>query len=450
MAVRSRTIRRWSGWAMLGVLLASIAIWRWGDDSLPEVIRISTGYGGGLYHQTGHVLADELMARTGHPVRVIESQGSRENYQRLLDGETDLAILQTGSVPTDEIVALAPLYPDAVLIVVRRGAGIDSVDDLEGHTITIGPVGSGMRKSAEALLDHYQIELDPEHVRADYFARLGEDPSLDAAIITTGLMNADLRRLLAGREFELLPVLDADALVFRFPHFYPYTIPRGLYSERPALPDRPIQTIATTNFLATTPDASAMFVEETLAALHDKPLGSKIPGLATKSEASAWSLVPLHPDASAHYDPYQGIGLLANLMETVAAAKELLFALGAGIYLLWSWWRELRRREEKHRTRVQKERLDGFLRETVEIEHAQMVATDPVALRGYLDEITRIKLRALEELTVEHLRADNLFSIFLLQCSAVSRKIEAKLEVAASGHRFQPAAIAPIKRSASG
>jgi len=450
MPVRTRTIRRWSGWAMLGVLLASVAIWQFGNDALPQVIRISTGYDGGLYYQTGLVLADELMQRTGRPVRVIESRGSGDNYRHLTHGETELAILQLGTVPSDGIVALAPLYPDATLIVARRGSGIASVDDLDGHAVSVGPLGSGMRASAETLLEHYQIELGPENTRADYFARLADDPSLDAAIITTGLMNPDLRRLLERREFELLPILDSEAMVFRFPQLTAYTIPRGLYSERPPMPDRPIQTIATPNFLATTSDASPALVAAVLGALHDRPLQSKIPGLIGKDEAARWSLVPYHTAASAHYDPYEGIGLLANLMETIAAAKELLFALGAGIYLLWSWWRELRRREEKHLTRLQKERLDGFLRETIEVEHAQMAASDPVALRGYLDEITRIKLRAIEKLTVEHLRADNMFSIFLLQCSAVSRKIEAKLEVAASGNRFQPAAIEAIQRRSSG
>jgi len=40
--LRTSTIRRLGGWAMLGVLLVSIAIWRFSDDALPDVIRIST------------------------------------------------------------------------------------------------------------------------------------------------------------------------------------------------------------------------------------------------------------------------------------------------------------------------------------------------------------------------------------------------------------------------
>jgi hypothetical protein len=71
------------------------------------------------------------------------------------------------------------------------------------------------------------------------------------------------------------------------------------------------------------------------------------------------------------------------------------------------------------------------------VERAQMSIEDAAGLRTYLDEVTRIKLRALAELTHEDLRGDRLFSIFLMQCSALSRKIEAKLDAAAEGHPFE-------------
>jgi hypothetical protein len=56
-----------------------------------------------------------------------------------------------------------------------------------------------------------------------------------------------------------------------------------------------------------------------------------------------------------------------------------------------------------------------------------MDAEDPQELENYLDEITRIKLRALEELTHEDLRSDRTFSIFLMQCANLIRKIQSKI-----------------------
>jgi hypothetical protein len=48
-------------------------------------------------------------------------------------------------------------------------------------------------------------------------------------------------------------------------------------------------------------------------------------------------------------------------------------------------------------------------------------------LRGMLDKVTRIKLKALDELTHEALRGDRIFLIFLTQCANLINKIQAKI-----------------------
>jgi hypothetical protein len=44
-----------------------------------------------------------------------------------------------------------------------------------------------------------------------------------------------------------------------------------------------------------------------------------------------------------------------------------------------------------------------------------------------LDKVTRIKLKALEELTHEALRGDRIFLIFITQCANLINKIQAKI-----------------------
>jgi len=58
-----------------------------------------------------------------------------------------------------------------------------------------------------------------------------------------------------------------------------------------------------------------------------------------------------------------------------------------------------------------------------------METTDAHRLEGYLDEITRIKLKALDELTHEDLRGDRMFLIFLMQCGNVINKIQSKITI---------------------
>src|SRR4029078_9641940 len=102
------------------------------------------------------------------------------------------------------------------------------------------------------------------------------------------------------------------------------------------------------------------------------------------------------------------------------------FALAAGLYLVWDRWRRVQEREERRLIEAMKERLDRFLEETLGLEKAQMETDDPRKLREYLDGVTRIKLRAIEELTHEALRGDRMVSIFLLQCRDLAAKMQTK------------------------
>lgn len=83
--------------------------------------------------------------------------------------------------------------------------------------------------------------------------------------------------------------------------------------------------------------------------------------------------------------------------------------------------------ERKRELRAHKDHLNEFLIRIGQIEKAQMDTDDNEKLREYLDEVTRVKLQALEELTDERLRGDNMFTILLMQYANVARKIESKL-----------------------
>ena len=56
-----------------------------------------------------------------------------------------------------------------------------------------------------------------------------------------------------------------------------------------------------------------------------------------------------------------------------------------------------------------------------------MTTTDIEKLQKYLDDVTRIKLKALHEFTEEELRGDRSFSIFLTQCANLISKIQLKI-----------------------
>ena len=430
----TKTMRRWLGFVMLGVVVVSIMAWFATRESMPPEIKLATAQSGGLYAEFANKLKPYLEERTGSTVTLQNTQGSVRNLDLLRSGEVQLAIVQAGDTDLEGVVALAPLYPDVVHVVVRKDSGIQIIRDLVGRGVSIGPPGSGMREAAGDLLSHYGIAEEPLNPNDAYFLALLEDrdPPLEAAIVTTGLLNPDLAKLLNDSRFELLP-LDAEALSVRFPYIEPFTIPRGMYAANPPQPPQPVRTVATMSFLAARGDASALLVEEVLACLYEQFPPSSFPAVVPPVEAATWSTVPLHPAARGFHDPYKGLGLLADFMDSLSGIKELLFALGAGLYLLWLRWKRIKEQEVRVQVARQMRRLNELIDETARIERAQMFSQDPVELKRYLDEVTFIKLRGLREMSHEDLRGDRMFSIFLMQCANLIRKIQGKLILLAEG-----------------
>jgi len=287
-----------------------------------------------------------------------------------------------------------------------------------------------MRQTALKILEHYGVEPESLQNTEHYFTDLlVDDPPLEGAIVTAGLANPDLQRVLRSHRFRLLPITDSKAIEMKEPFLRHAEIPRGLFCEGPPVPKEPIATLATPAVLVARKEAPKSLVQAALAAVYEADMALTFPSLIVPDEATAWVPFRLHPVARTYLYPADRLGFLASVMESLAATKELLFALGAGAYLAWLRWRRLRERERQAKIQAQKDHLDMLLEQTLKIERDQMRTSDPDRLREYLDQVTRIKLRALQEFTEEELRGDTAFSIFLMQCSSLISRLQLNILV---------------------
>jgi transposase-like protein len=168
-------------------------------------------------------------------------------------------------------------------------------------------------------------------------------------------------------------------------------------------------------------------VQHALAVIHEENLKMNVPTLIPREEATSWISTQLHPAASEYFNPSNQIGWVRDILESVKTMKELLVAMGTGIYLLWRWWKRLKEEELEGIRSKQRDRLDWFLSETLLVEQAQMDASDVDELQEYLDKVTTIKLEALQELTEAEMRSDQAFSIFLDQCASLINKIQLRI-----------------------
>ncbi|MBC8870083.1 MAG: TAXI family TRAP transporter solute-binding subunit [Planctomycetes bacterium] len=423
----TKTIGKWATWIIAIVFVISLGVWFLGRDTLPRTIRIATAEEDGLYHKLGLALKSPIEERIHRDVVIESTEGSVDNMRKLRSREVDLAVVQGGSVPLDDVSVVTPLFPELVLIIVRKGSGIEKIADLAKQNVSLGSEGSGNRVSALRVLKHFEIDVAGLGQNDRYFGHLLDEPTLDAAIVTAGIGHADLVEVFSTNQFELLPIADAEAVDMLHPYLRSTEVPRGLFAEHPPVPAEKTPTIATTAYLVARNDAPDSLVSAALAAVHEESLRLEIPTLIPRQEASSRVPTRFHPVAQRYFNPSDNIGYITKVMESMVATKELLFAIGAGIYLLWLRWRGLKRKEAQEAISHQKERLDVMLEETLCIEEIQMRTNDVEELRALLDEVTRIKLRALQEFTEEELRGDQAFTILQTQCANLINKLQLKI-----------------------
>ena len=186
-------------------------------------------------------------------------------------------------------------------------------------------------------------------------------------------------------------------------------------------------TVTTNAFLVARDSASREMIREILAVIHEGNLKMDVPTLISRDDVNSRISTQLHPAALEYFNPSDNIGWLREILESMNSAKELIVALGTGIYLVWRRWRQLKEEEIQEAFHKQRDRLDWFLSQTLLVEQEQMDTTDVDELQEYLDKVTTIKLQALQELTEAEMRSDQAFSIFLDQCAGLINKIQLKI-----------------------
>ena len=420
-------VRKWVSLSIVVLFVSSLVMWFFGRTVMPDVIRIATGEKGGLYQKLGEHIEIPLERRLDIPVKLLSTEGSVDNFHRVRQGDVTFGIVQGGAVAIEELSVVTPLFPDFVFVIVRSNGEINELSDLAGTDIALGRSGSGSRISALQVLEHFDIHEDDLGDNDRYFMDLLDDPSLEGAIMTTGIENPDLHKVLSGEGFKLLPILNAEAIELAHPFFHKAQIPRGYFGDKVSIPRETIPTITTNAFLVTKSDTPRNIVQQVLGVIHEESLKLQVPTLIPREEATAWISTRLHPAASEYFNPSNQIGWMRDILESVTTMKELLVAMGTGVYLLWRRWKRLKEEEQAKLRRKQRDRLDWFLSQTLLVEQAQMNASDVAELQEYLDKVTTIKLEALQELTEAEMRSDQAFSIFLDQCASLINKIQLKI-----------------------
>ena len=427
-------LRQWIGWLVILVAALGIGWWGYNYTQQDKVIRIATAAQGGYYYQFGEMLKRHIEKQTPYRVELLVTKGSVDNRAHLLAGKADVAIVQTAAVSMQNLAAVAPLWDDYVQVLVRKDSGIKTLRQLEGRKVTIGRKGSGYRANASQVLEYYGVDINKLDANEAYFTELLTDRSLVGAIVTTSLVNPDLRKVIASGQFELLSLPGTAGFVFNHAYFRAAAVPEGVYQSilRP-LPTEAAHTVTTDAVLAARADAPVAMIEALIPVLTSLELRSEAPSLVQRSIVNdpIWKMLPLHEATRAHINPYAGFGMIAQFLTELAKIKEVLLLLIVGLVVFRYQWRQHRRLREEQATRQVVRQLEQMFQDVVGIEQAQKEAKDIRLLQEHLGQLNFIKMKALKVALGTPTQESSLFVAFLAQVTSVIREIEWRLAMAA-------------------
>jgi TRAP transporter TAXI family solute receptor len=263
-------------------------------QAMPQRVYIAGGSDGGIYTEVSRKLAQRL--RVNHEVKVIvtPTEGSIDNRERLITGEIHLAPMEASAISGDTLCVVAPLFYEAVHVMVRDDSNIKTMNDLQGHRVAVGPRGSGSRATTEYVfesLDFPAESIAPEEIA---WPDLYRDDSPDAAIICIGYGSHLVSDLLVDGRWKLIPIPNCVPMALRHPTLRPMTIHQQDYPAD-SIPAGGIDTVGTTAFLASRLDAPAALVEAALHAIYEEPVF--VAGLISRDRAAEWQGLAFHPVA---------------------------------------------------------------------------------------------------------------------------------------------------------
>ena len=291
------------------------------EDGATTDLLMGTGSQGGTYFPLGAEMANVWNNNIDHiNVTSTESGASVENLAKIGSGEFDLGM--TVNLPAydamngegefegkkiDNFAFLSHIYPEVLQIVTRESTGINSIEDLKGKRVAIGPPGSETQTAAKIVLEAFGIKDGDYEAYQEGFGDAKsklQDGTIDASFGILGLPDAGIDELQAAvKDVEFLPITD-EAMndIEENSGYASFTIPSGSYEwleEDVTAVSAYAVLVANTD---TVDDDLAYELTKVLIEHSDENTHPQAKHITKENALNGLGDLPLHPGAKRYYD----------------------------------------------------------------------------------------------------------------------------------------------------
>lgn len=279
-----------------------------------EIAFLSAGPGSAfLPYAQG--MAAYLQTR-GSRVKVVETRGSIENLQRLdvepasigavfmgtaFEAVQGSAAWTNGKKYTD-LRALFPMYETSFQIVALRSTGLQSLAQLAGKRVGVGPAGGPAESFFKGLAEANGVQAQlvtgtPQALVTDL-----QGGKIDALWQGAALPIPAIKQVADSADAVVFGLTDAElaAMLARFPFLSPATISPGTYKGQA----QPLKSIAAWNFVLANkamPEADAYWLTSAVLSAADPLAIAPSAGPTRAANAIHNRALPFHPGALKYY-----------------------------------------------------------------------------------------------------------------------------------------------------
>ena len=287
---------------------------------VPKFMSVGTGSTGGAYYPIGVALAEILTTNLGTQATAEVTGGSLDNLMLINQGDCDIGIAQgnnmmdayngtgdyEGNAYTNINALFGGLSKGYFQVVVLDDSPIQSMSDLVGKKVCMGPAGNGAIAVADIIWGKYGFtkeDVKTTYVAYDDGITQLEDGNMDAVVIQTAIPASAIQQLAAGNKaYRLLDVDEeiANELCEEYGYFGYGTIDTSVYDNMP----QGAHTMYISNMVAVRADLDEDLVYEMTKAIFENleivQSSHKAASGLTLENAVRVS-IPMHPGAERYF-----------------------------------------------------------------------------------------------------------------------------------------------------
>jgi TRAP transporter TAXI family solute receptor len=231
---------------VIAILINFITVYAQATD-----VYIGTGGSWGVYYPTGNNICSIINSaydEYGIDCSAVTSSGSVYNINQVVGNFWEFGIVQSDrqyeawnglgpwvGYPKENLRSVFSIHYESVILIAAEDSGINTINDLIGKTVNVGPETSNAYQHAINALSYAEITLSdiiPTNYNLSDAANEFQSGSIDALFITYWNPNTIILDLSQGeRKIYLVPINNEKDFFEIYPYYAPSIIPIKYYKD---------------------------------------------------------------------------------------------------------------------------------------------------------------------------------------------------------------------------